>query len=68
MEQIISKPASLRHQFCQTCILSPPYILKVKKMAESTFEAKKIGINGDDNFLRQMYVNHENASNFVFKR
>ena len=39
------------------------YILKVKKLAESTHQARKIEAkkykNGDDNKSRQEYVNHE---------
>ena len=35
------------------------YILKVKKLAESIHEPKKIGVNGNDKNSRQEYVNHE---------
>ena len=46
------------------------YILKVKKLAESTFHPKNCREkckNCNNKFLGQMYVNHENASNFVVK-
>ena len=39
-----------------------PYILKVKKMAVSIHEPKKMrkkSVNGDDKNFQQEYVNHE---------